>query len=79
MYLVLNLRFYKFFSNYNEIWSFKWFIGSLSESIFLVFLINLVFLMYPRQENLEKSGIQPEFDEYSHDRKSEDFKIIELN
>lgn len=62
-----------------DIWDIKWFNGTLSESCFLLNYMNLVYLMYSNEKSEEKSGTHPEIDEYSHECKSEDFKIIELN
>ena len=49
----------------------------LSESIFLVFYINLVILLYPTPHN--KIGIRSEFDENSPKLQLKEYKVLELN
>jgi hypothetical protein len=71
---------YKFFANYDGIWKSKWFIETLEESIFLVFYMNLVYLLIPSQDSneTENRGIQPEFYD-DNEQKPDEFKIIELS
>ena len=70
-------RFKIFFDNFHQIWNIKCFIDMLSESIFLVFYINLVILLYPTPHN--KIGIRSEFDENSPKLQLKEYKVLELN
>jgi hypothetical protein len=57
----------------------NWLIGSIKEISFLIVYLTLVLIMYPREDSYVKSGTQPDFDEFSNENKSDDFKVLELS